>query len=82
MVSLAGSDVETAARQVLAHAAAAGATQAEVLFAERDSALTRFANSEVHQNVAERDAQVSLRFVDGRRVGCAIGPSRPAVPAE
>ena len=49
----------------------AGATQAEVLFSEGDSALTRFANSEIHQNVAERDAQVSLRFVDGRRVGCA-----------
>ena len=65
------SQAQAAARHVLAYAAAAGATQAEVLFSEGDSALTRFANSEIHQNVAERDAQVSLRFVDGRRVGCA-----------
>jgi predicted Zn-dependent protease len=56
---------------VLAYASAAGATQAEVLFFDGDSALTRFANSEVHQNVVERDAQVSLRFIDGRRIGCA-----------
>ena len=64
-------EAQAAARRVLAYAAAAGATQAEVLFSEGDSALTRFANSEIHQNVTERDAQVSLRFVDGRRVGCA-----------
>jgi PmbA protein len=62
---------QAAARRVLAYAEAAGASQAEVLFSDGDSALTRFANSEIHQNVAERDAQVSLRFVDGRRVGCA-----------
>ena len=31
---------------------------AEVLHAARDSALTRFANSQVHQNVAEHDASV------------------------
>ncbi len=34
-----------------------------------DSALTRFANSEIHQNVAETSATVNLRFVLGRRVG-------------
>jgi predicted Zn-dependent protease len=34
-----------------------------------DSALTRFANNEIHQNVAEEDTVVNLRFVDGRRVG-------------
>jgi PmbA protein len=71
VVSAPDSQAQAAARTVLAYAAAAGATQAEVLFSEGDSALTRFANSEIHQNVAERDAQVSLRFVDGRRVGCA-----------
>ena len=33
-----------------------------------DSALTRFANSEIHQNVAERSLTVSLRHVVGRRI--------------
>jgi len=71
MVRGATTEAQAAAQKVLAYALAAGATQAEVLFSEGDSALTRFANSEIHQNVTERDAQVSLRFVDGRRVGCA-----------
>jgi predicted Zn-dependent protease len=71
MVTEATVEAQAAARRVLSYASAAGATQAEVVFSEGDSALTRFANSEIHQNVAERDAQVSLRFVDGRRVGCA-----------
>ena len=71
MVSQLDVEAQAADRRVLAYAEAAGATQAEVLFMEGDSALTRFANSEVHQNVAERDARVSLRFIDGRRVGCA-----------
>ena len=59
------------AELVLRLAADEGATQAEVLLSEDESSLTRFANSEIHQNVAERDAQLSLRFIDGRRVGCA-----------
>jgi predicted Zn-dependent protease len=59
------------AELVLRFAAEEGATQAEVLVGEDESSLTRFANSEIHQNVAERDAQLSLRFIDGRRVGCA-----------
>ncbi len=71
MVTEIGTEAQAAARKVIAFASAAGATQAEVLFSEGDSALTRFANSEIHQNVAQRDALVSLRFVDGRRVGCA-----------
>src|SRR3970282_2984633 len=54
-----------------AFAAAEGASQAEVLVDADDSALTRFANSEIHQNVATLDRRLSLRFVDGRRVGCA-----------
>ena len=33
-----------------------------------DSALTRFANSEIHQNVAERSVTVNLRHVVGRRI--------------
>jgi len=38
-----------------------------------DARLTRFANSEIHQNVAESDAQLNLRFVVGRRVGVVAG---------
>ena len=59
------------AEVVLRYAADEGASQAEVLVGEDESSLTRFANSEIHQNVAERDTQLSLRFIDGRRVGCA-----------
>ena len=36
-----------------------------------DTALTRFANSEIHQNVASNEVFVNLRFVRGRRVGVA-----------
>jgi PmbA protein len=48
-----------------------GATQAEALVTAEESALTRFANSEIHQNVAETNAQLNLRFVIGQRVGVA-----------
>ncbi len=48
-----------------------GATQAEALVTAEDSSLTRFANSEIHQNVAETNAQLNLRFVIGKRVGVA-----------
>ncbi len=48
-----------------------------------DAALTRFANSEIHQNVAETNAVVNLRFVVGKRVGVASsGPDRRRGPAE
>lgn len=53
---------------VVAAAERAGATEAEVLVAAEESALTRFANSEIHQNVAETNATVNLRFVLGNRV--------------
>ncbi len=33
-----------------------------------DQALTRFANSEIHQNVAETSVSVNLRFVLGKRI--------------
>jgi predicted Zn-dependent protease len=48
-----------------------GASQAEALVTAEDAALTRFANSEIHQNVAETNAHLSLRFVVGKRVGVA-----------
>ncbi len=49
-------------------ATSAGATEAEALVIAEDAQLTRFANSEIHQNVAEASIRVSLRFVRGRRV--------------
>ena len=61
----------TVAEEALRLAAAEGATQAEALVTADDAALTRFANSEIHQNVAETNAQLNLRFVIGRRVGVA-----------
>lgn len=56
------------AEDVLARALRIGATEAEVLVTAGDSALTRFANSEIHQNVAERSVTVNLRHVVGRRI--------------
>ena len=61
----------TVAETVLGHAERQGATEAEVLIMAEDSALTRFANSEIHQNVAETNVAVNLRFVNGRRIGVA-----------
>jgi predicted Zn-dependent protease len=57
------------ARGVVADAIGAGATEAEALVSADEARLTRFANSEIHQNVAESNAQINLRFVVGRRVG-------------
>lgn len=47
------------------------ADQTEVVVAERDRQLTRFANSEIHQNVSETDTEVRVRVVVGNRVGVA-----------
>ncbi|HJP89376.1 MAG TPA: TldD/PmbA family protein [Candidatus Limnocylindrales bacterium] len=56
------------AEEVLGRALRIGATEAEVLVTAGDSALTRFANSEIHQNVAERAVNVNLRYVVGKRI--------------
>jgi predicted Zn-dependent protease len=45
--------------------------EAEAIFTERSAALTRFANSRIHQNVAERDATLRLRLVRDDRTGVA-----------
>ncbi len=57
----------------IARAVLAGsqADQTEVLVLREDSELTRVANSEIHQNVAERDTLVVVRAVVGRRQGRA-----------
>lgn len=44
---------------------------AEVTLQFNDAALTRFANNIIHQNVAERDAEVTLRFFIGKQIGTA-----------
>jgi PmbA protein len=56
------------AEEVLGRAMRIGATEAEVLVMAGDSALTRFANSEIHQNVVERSLTVNLRYVVGKRI--------------
>src|SRR5271154_1480061 len=43
------------------------ADEVEVLFSGGKSALTRFANSTIHQNVAEENYVVSVRTVFGGR---------------
>jgi PmbA protein len=59
------------AERALAQALQAGAAEAEALVMREDGALTRFANSEIHQNVAQREVAVNLRVVIGKRVGVA-----------
>ncbi len=59
------------AEAAMAAAIRAGATEAEALVMTEDSALTRFANSEIHQNVAESNHVVNLRVAFGKRVGVA-----------
>lgn len=47
------------------------ADEAEALVAAEKSALTRFANNRINQNVAEENALVSVRAVIGKQVGVA-----------
>jgi predicted Zn-dependent protease len=53
--------------QVVDAARALGVTQVEAILAGGEDALTRFANNAIHQNVASRDLNLSVRPVtDGR----------------
>jgi len=56
---------------VKAALAACEADQAEVMLHSSNSALTRFAESRIHQNVSEVNATLSVRAVLGKRIGCA-----------
>jgi predicted Zn-dependent protease len=47
------------------------AEQTEVMVTEWDSALTRFANNGIHQNVAERDVAVRVRVINRGKTGVA-----------
>jgi predicted Zn-dependent protease len=59
------------AERAMEHALRAGADEAEALVMREDGALTRFANSEIHQNVAQTDVAINLRVARGKRVGVA-----------
>lgn len=64
-------DALALAERALGFAMAEGASEAEALVMADDAALTRFANSQIHQNVAETNVGANLRFVIGKRVGVA-----------
>ncbi len=49
------------------------ADETELVIYATDSALTRFANSEIHQNNFERNASVTVRAAKGKRVAKATG---------
>src|ERR1051326_2447310 len=54
-------------QQVLDAARAQGVTEIEAIVTTDSHALTRFANNEIHQNVAERSTHLSIRpVIDGR----------------
>ena len=59
------------ADRAVARAVGAGATEAEALVSDERAQLTRFANSEIHQNVAETNGSINLRVAVGKRVGVA-----------
>lgn len=65
---LADREVKLLAERVLS---LSRAEQTEVSVYTEDSALTRFANNEIHQNVAQRDATVLVRAGVGRKYGVA-----------
>jgi PmbA protein len=47
------------------------AEQTEVIYFGTESALTRFANNHIHQNVAESNHELHVRAVVGKRMGVA-----------
>jgi len=52
--------------------------QTEVVIGAHRSELTRIANSTIHQNTSEQQAEASVRLVIGKKVGCAAGNSLEA----
>jgi PmbA protein len=64
-------DTLQVAERAVALATAAGASEAEAVVSSDQAQLTRFANSEIHQNVAETNGSLNLRVAIGKRVGVA-----------
>jgi predicted Zn-dependent protease len=63
---------EEALRRIATQALeATKADEAEVVLSANESALTRFANSTIHQNVFEAGVEVRVRAVLGTRIGVA-----------
>ena len=54
--------------RALAHSEAA---LTEALYLGEDSALTRFATNQIHQNVRQHDASLQVRVIDDERIGVA-----------
>lgn len=61
-------EVERIIRQVLGYS---HADETEVVFFGQSSQLTRFANNHIHQHVAETNTQISVRVVQGKKIGVA-----------
>jgi PmbA protein len=59
------------AREAVERTTSAGAVEAEAVVTASSTALTRFANNRVHQNVASEDLTVSVRAIVHTRVGVA-----------
>ena len=57
-------ELKRAADKALSYASGDG-RQAEVVLISEDAKLTRFANNEIHQNVAERNVEVHVRVALG-----------------
>src|SRR3989449_11211445 len=58
---------------------ASSADETEVLAIEQNESLTRFANNYIHQNVTERNVQITVRSVIGTKIGIAVSNDvRPA----
>jgi PmbA protein len=51
---------------------ASAADETEVLAIEQNESLTRFANNYIHQNVTERNVQITVRSVLGTKIGIAV----------
>jgi len=49
----------------------AEADEVEVRIIKSDTALTRYANSQIHQNIGQEDVDISIRAVFGKRTGAA-----------
>ena len=62
-------DTLVVAERAVALAEAAGATEVEAVVSAEQAQLTRFANSEIHQNVAETNGSLNLRVAIGKRIG-------------
>ncbi len=61
-------DIQTLLQRVISRSPG---DETEVLFLGLDEALTRFANNEIHQNVAETNFSLAVSVAFGKRVGMA-----------